>query len=110
MVLRALARDCSCFRVLLLASECHTSLTGAGPLVGFTPTTYLIVFMSAMTGLSIAFLLKFTTNMVAVYCSAAAMLVNAVASFYLFSFRPTSLFGIGMLLVVASAITYKRAT
>eukprot|EP00455_Lapot_gusevi_P022626 TRINITY_DN2356_c0_g1_i5.p1 TRINITY_DN2356_c0_g1~~TRINITY_DN2356_c0_g1_i5.p1 ORF type:complete len:218 (+),score=63.17 TRINITY_DN2356_c0_g1_i5:47-700(+) len=77
-----------------------------GLLTGFSPLLWVMIFLVALTGISIAFILKYSDNITNVWVHAAALLLTAVISALLFSFKITLPFICGCVIVTLCAYIY----
>lgn len=81
-------------------------LTTLDPLKGFNFWACMVVLNNALNGLAISAILKYADNIARVYAHAAAMIVTAVLSAFLFGQTITPQLAVAVAIVGASAVQY----
>lgn len=79
-----------------------------GVLYGFDALVWLIVFVYALGGLTVAVVIKYADNILKGFATSAAIVVSCVASVMLFAFEPSLRFLLGTTLVMAAIYVYSK--
>jgi UDP-sugar transporter A1/2/3 len=97
--------------LLCLVVRDRATVFGAdGPFVGFTPIVWLIILFASLSGLSIAFILKYSDNIGNVWAHAASLVLTALVSAVLFNFDITLAFVCGCVIVKLCGYLYHASS
>eukprot|EP01084_Bolivina_argentea_P104395 186932_1 len=80
---------------------------GVGLLYGFNIWTYLLCANYLVLGLSIAYVMKYFTNIIKLFMSGFAIIVSGVLTFVMFGLSWTLTYCLGLVIVVAAVFLYK---
>jgi solute carrier family 35 (UDP-sugar transporter), member A1/2/3 len=73
---------------------------------GYSPVTWSVVLNQALGGLVVAMVVKYADNILKGFATSVSIVVSAVISFYVFSFRPSFIFVVGAHLVIFAVYVY----
>uniref|UniRef100_A0A915I769 Nucleotide-sugar transporter n=1 Tax=Romanomermis culicivorax TaxID=13658 RepID=A0A915I769_ROMCU len=79
-----------------------------GMLYGYDQLVWLIVYVYALGGLTVAVVIKYADNILKGFATSAAIVVSCVASVFLFDFIPSTQFLFGTFLVMAAIYVYSK--
>ncbi|CAI5448959.1 unnamed protein product [Caenorhabditis angaria] len=75
-------------------------------LQGFDWAVWVTVAINAFGGLVVAVVIKYADNILKAFATSFAIVLNCIAAFFLFTFRPTMLFVLGASAVIAAVFVY----
>ncbi|CAI2351511.1 unnamed protein product [Caenorhabditis sp. 36 PRJEB53466] len=75
-------------------------------LTGFDWAVWVTVAINAFGGLVVAVVIKYADNILKAFATSFAIVLNCIAAYFLFNFRPTILFLIGASGVIAAVFAY----
>ncbi|CAB3405732.1 unnamed protein product [Caenorhabditis bovis] len=73
---------------------------------GFDWAVWVTVGINAFGGLVVAVVIKYADNILKAFATSVAIVLNCIASYFLFDFRPTMLFVFGAAGVIAAVFAY----
>lgn len=75
-------------------------------LQGFDWAVWVTVGINAFGGLVVAVVIKYADNILKAFATSFAIVLNCIAAYFLFNFKPTMLFIIGASCVIAAVFVY----
>ena len=75
-------------------------------LQGFDWAVWVTVAVNAFGGLVVAVVIKYADNILKAFATSLAIVLNCIAAYFLFNFRPTILFLVGASGVIAAVFAY----
>jgi len=79
---------------------------GSSLLRGFTPSVWAMVVNNALSGLLVALVINYANNILKGFSTALATILTCIVSVPLFGFQLSTIFFVGMLIIVASVLVY----
>eukprot|EP01083_Nonionella_stella_P264355 896923_1 len=83
---------------------------GVGLLYGFNIWTYLLCANYLVLGISVAYVMKYFTNIIKLLMSGLAMVVSGVLAFLMFELTWTLTYCLGLIVVITAVFLYKSPT
>jgi len=79
-----------------------------GMLYGFDLLVWIVIYVYALGGLTVAVVIKYADNILKGFATSAAIVVSCIMSVYLFNFSPTLQFLFGTALVIFAIYVYSK--
>lgn len=92
--------------LIITFASYYNDIMAKGFLYGYKPSVWWLVFIQAIGGLVIAFVMKYADNILKGFSTSFSIILTALVSYFMFGNSITPLYGIGAATVILSVVMY----